>query len=215
MYQILSKVNSIAPAQAMWGLHLLMPAGKSYGAISSGMWDGAITYTSEIDAEQQETTEAQNPLDVKGGDKQRSFSITVEVNKLATGQDPLTVHALWCTSIGKTAPFFLGTIPLDGSKYRLKSVNLNLQNAYFAPDGSVYRATIGLDFEEDTILRITSKGVEDTEDATGDKKKSGTTTKKTASNVGATKAAKQSENIWGEPVKTAKKSVQKKTSVFS
>lgn len=198
---ILSTINSYSPAQAMWGLHLLMPPGK-YDEVSSGIWDGVITYSSEIDAEQQETTEAQNPIDQKGGDKQKSFSITVQVNKLATGQDPLLIYSLWVAEIGKCYPFFIGALPIDTSNYRLKSVGMSFQNADIAPDGAAFRIDINLDFEEDIILRKKKETNE-----SGD-------TKKTASNVGASKAAKKTENIWGEPVKKAKKAT-KKASVFS
>lgn len=183
---ILSAINSISPAQAMWGLHLLMPPGK-YDIASSGIWDGIITHTSELDIEQQDTTEAQNPLDVKGGDKQKSFSINVQVNKLATGQDPLSVYASWVRDIGKSYPFFIGAVPIDASVYRLQSVNLSFQNADIAPNGAAFRVDIALDFEENTILRVASKGVEENEN------EDRSTKKKTASNVGASKAAKDAE----------------------
>lgn len=186
---LLTKVNSVAPAQAMWGVHLFMPPGKSYDAVSSGTWDGKITLTNEIDAKQQETTEAQNPINKEDGDKQKSFTISVEVNKLATGQDPLTVHKFLCNSIGKKSYFFIGSIPIDTSYYFLKNVELRYSNIDIAPNGDPYRAEITLSFVEDVIMRVEQKNTQKpTQSSSGGQ---------TASNVGASNDAKRAaQSIW-------------------
>jgi hypothetical protein len=182
---ILSTVNALTPAQAMWGKHLFMPPGQKYDIVSSGSWDGNINYKSEIDATQQATTEAQEPINKKGDDKQKSFSINIVVNKLASGLDPLTVHKSLCKSLGKKSYFFIGGVPIDKSYYFLQSVELRYSNIDIAPDGTPYRAEISLAFVEDIIMRVQQQKAKETTD-----KKTG---KQTASKVGASKAAKEEE----------------------
>lgn len=204
---VISKINKLSPANAMWGDMALMPPGKAYGTASAGIWDGVFNYTAELDAEQQETTEAQNPLDVKGGDKQKGFSISVEVNKYATGQNPLAVYSRWIKALGKSSRFFIGTAPIDGSRYILKRVEIDFTNDDIAATGEPFRVFLSLEFIEDTILRISSKGVED----------EGDTTKKTASTVGPKKAEKKAEaGVFGDTYTTQTKTETKsqKPSVF-
>lgn len=183
MSALLNTAKKLATAQAMWGTHVFMRPGQKADNFSSGSWDGVINYKREIDAQQQTTTEAQNPINNKGDDKQKSFSINIEVNKFATGRDPLTVHKQLKKSLGKKSYFFIGSIPIDNSYYYLKSAELRFSNIDIAADGSVYRAFIVLEFVEDVIMRVNKKTSE----------KSKTTGKQTASKIGATKEAKKAE----------------------
>lgn len=174
--------KSGAPTQAMWGSHLFMlPGTKSKN--SSGTWDGQFSYKAECDVQQQETTEAQNPINNTGEDKQKSFSIRIVVNKLADGLDPLVVHKSLCASQGKKSYFYIGSKPIDSSYYFLKGVELHYSNIDIAPDGTPYRADITLSFIEDVIMRKEkSKGVSTTSSG-----------KKSAAKVGASKDAKKAE----------------------
>lgn len=168
---VISQLNRLSPAQGMWGTHLLMPAGSTIaGIVSSGIWDGAQTLTAELDVEQQETTEAQNPLDVKGGDKPREFTINVQVSTLGTGQNPIVVYNSWHRDLGKSYYFFNGALPIDTSQYILQAVELHFTYLDTAADGSPLRADISLTFVEDTILAIASK--EEKEPSKNTKKKS-------------------------------------------
>lgn len=165
-----AQLNRLSPAQAMWGPHLLMPAGATLGVVSSGIWNGILPFSAELDVEQQETTEAQNPLDVKGGDKPREFSIDIQVSTLATGQSPVTVYNAWQRDQGKSYYFFVGALPIDDSQYILREIEYS--HTYFdtAADGSPIRADMRLTFVEDTILSIVSKEEKEPSDAA--KKKS-------------------------------------------
>lgn len=199
---VLSTVNALAPAQAMWGLHLFMPPGQTLDILSSGTWDGLINYKSEADAQQQTTTEAQNPINKEQEDKQKSFSIKIEVNKLASGLDPLTIHKSLCKSLGTKSHFFIGALPIDTSYYFLKSVELRFSNSDIAPDGTPFRADISLQFEEDVIMRVEQKKAKETETTTDN----GTnkSTKKSASRIGASKDAKAEEiKRWQQSLGTA------------
>lgn len=180
--------KATAPAQAMWGEHLFMLPGNN-SRNSSGAWDGQFSYKSELDLQQQETTEAQNPINSTGEDKQKSFSIRLEVNKLADGLDPLAVHKSLCASQGKKSRFFIGSKPIDTSYYFLQGVELRYSNIDISPDGSPYRAEITLSFTEDVVMRTEKKenSVYTTESGS-----------KSASKVGASKSAKKAakESIW-------------------
>ena len=159
----------LAPAlpTALWGLHYLAPAGHIADILSSGIWDGKFNHTRELDAEQIETTEAQNPLDVKGGDKPREFSITVEVNKRATGQSPLTVYHAWHNDLGKSNYFLVGVQPLDSSQYILKSLRLHMERDDFDAHGTAWHATLTLGFVENAVLAIVTKKLKEEKDRKG------------------------------------------------
>lgn len=205
------QINKQSPVNAMWGDFLLFPPGKAYGKASAGIWDGVFNYTAELDAEQLETTEAQNPIDTKGGDKQKEFAIRVEANKYATGQNPLSIYKRWIEALGQAARFYIGLAPIDGSRYILQRVNLDFGKEDIAADGSPFRVFIDLEFIENTILRKSSNGVEDKEE-NGEK-----TNKKTASKVGAKKAEKKAEaGVYGDTYKpkTTKTKKSDKKSVF-
>lgn len=175
---ILSTVNTRNISTAFWGTHLLAPAGRNLSIFYAGTWDGVLNYTRESDIEQQETTEAQNPLDYKGADKEKSFSITVTVNKLATGHDPLSVYKDWARDLGKKSRFFVGLVPIDTSAYILQRVEMQYQNADIAVSGAAYRMTITLTFAEDTLLQTKQP-----QDAA----------KESAADIKPSKAAKQAE----------------------
>lgn len=177
MTNLLSSLNSLCPYTAMWGAYLLLPPGRANIA-SAGIWDGMLNYASELEIAQQETAEAQNPLESKGGDRQKQFSLSVQVNKYATGQNPVDVHQAWMRSLGKTNYFFVGALPISPSRFMLTGVELHFTNRDIAADGSVYRADIYLTFAEDVLLRVPCN------DAKADK---------SAVKVGAKKAAKKAE----------------------
>lgn len=208
-----SQLNKHSPATATWGEMLLLPPGKPYGKSSAGIWNGEINYSNELDAEQQETTEAQNPLDVKGGDKQKSFTISVEVNSYATGQNPLAVYNRWIQAIGKSARFYIGRAPIDGSRYILKRVDIDFSNEDIAASGAPFRVFLSLEFVEYTLLRISSQSVEALEN------ENAAAAKKTASKVGPKKAEKKAEaGVFGDTytpqTQKAKKGKDKVPSVF-
>lgn len=191
---ILNTANSAAFAQCLWGLHLMCVPGSTLDIVGSGTWDGRLQYSTELDVEQELTTEAQNPLDVKGGDKPREFEIRVIAETLATGQDPLGVYKSWMRDLGKANYFFLGAMPLDRSMYILRKVEYRMVNADIAADGTPRRAEITLTFAEDTVLKVANKDVKADDD------------KKSAKKVGKTKAGKavDASAVWGsENVKTA------------
>ena len=165
-----------------------MLPGQNDSALSSGIWDGKLNYKAEIDATQQDTTEAQNPINNTKEDKQKTFSIRVEVNKLATGQNPLEVHKALSESLGQKAYFFIGGSPIDKSYYFLKSVELRYSNIDISRNGSPYRAEIMLEFVEDVVMRVEQEKAKETTTKDG---------KKTASKVSPSKAAKKAEaKIW-------------------
>lgn len=145
-------VNQLAPSQAMWGLHLIMPAGSSVDAVSSGIWDGKLTLSDELDAEQLDATEAEAPIHIFAPDKPRDFSITLQISQLATGQPPLVVIHQWMQDLGKSYYFLLGAVPLSTSQYILKSVEFSFSYADTSADGSPLRADVTLSFVEDTVL---------------------------------------------------------------
>ncbi len=177
---IAAALNKRSLATAMWRAHLLLPAGGKIAPMGSGTWDGTLTYTSELDIEQEETTEAQNPLDKKGGDVAKEFSIRVDVNKIADGSTPLVVYKGWQCDLGKKGYFFIGNIPIDSSMYILKQVEISFNNKDIAADGSPYRADIMLTFVEDVVQKKVDAEIKE-KAAEGD-------TKKTAS-----KSAKKAE----------------------
>lgn len=158
MSSITGLVNKYAFSQAMWGGHLLMPASSSrLGVVSSGIWDGVLRITSELDVVPLESTEAQNPLDVKGGDRPMEFSILVEVSKLGTGSDPIVVQKAWQRDLGKSYLFFVGALPISTSQFILTNVDFFFGYLDTATDGSPLRCDIALTFSEDTVLTIASK----------------------------------------------------------
>ena len=171
-------------SQAMWGSHIFALPGTN-ASNSSGAWDGQFSYKAELDVEQQETTEAQNPILNKGEEKQKSFAIRVIVNTLADGLDPLKVHKSLCDSAGKKARFYIGAKPIDKSYYFLQSVDLRFSNIDISAGGKPYRAEIELQFVEDTVQR---KETADNSNVWGEKGK------KTAAKVGASKTSKSA--IW-------------------
>lgn len=150
--------NQFSVSQAMWGPHLLVPAGKTLaGHAASGIWDGALRLTSELEVEQLATTEAQNPLDVKGGDKPLEFTIGLQVSKLGSGADPVNVAKSWQRSLGKSYLFFVGALPISTSQFILRNVHFSFGYEDTATDGSPLRCDIVLDFTEDTVLATAAK----------------------------------------------------------
>lgn len=149
--------NSLSFSQAMWGDLVIMPAGGLRGVKSAGILDGYLRLSSELDAEPIETTEAQNPLDVKGGDKPVEFTIQLEVSKLGTGSDPFSVVKQWQQEQGKSYLFFVGSKPLSTSQFILKSVEMFFTYEDTAADGSPLRCTLTLEFAEDTVLAVAQK----------------------------------------------------------
>lgn len=167
LLNITNLINGLSLSQAMWGPHVLMPAGGKLGVVSSGIWDGYLRLTSELDAEQLETTEAQNTLDVKGGDKPLEFAIQVQVSKLGTGSEPLVVAQAWQRSLGKSYLFFVGALPISTSQFILKNVEMFFAYEDTAADGSPLRCDIVLEFSEDVVLAVANQRQKDEKPADG------------------------------------------------
>lgn len=169
--RIAQAVNARSLAPAMWRTHLLLPAGGKIAPMGSGIWDGILNYSAGLDITQEETTEGQNPLDKKGGDKQKDFSIRVEVNKLADGTNPLLTYKHWQASLGKKGYFFVGNVPIDKSMYILKRVELSYANKDIAADGSPFRAEIILSFVEDVIQKKVDAEIKEEQQKPAEKSK--------------------------------------------
>lgn len=163
---IAAALNARSQATAMWRTHLLLPAGGKIAPAGSGIWKGTLTYTSELNIEQEETTEGQNPLDNKGGDIPKEFFIQVEVNKIADGTNPLATYKKWQDSLGKKGYFFIGNTPIDTSMYILRQVEISFSNKDIAADGSPYRADIMLTFNEDVVQKKVDAEIKETAAAT-------------------------------------------------
>lgn len=175
-------LNSITKNVAgFWGAHVLISPGHAAAQASAGVWDRTIVRHDELEAGQLESTEAQNPLDLKGGDKPREFSISVQVNAIANKQNPLAVYKAWQRDLGKSNLFFIGDIPYHTSRYILQRVEFAFANRDIHAMGTPFRGDINLTFTEDTMLEVPSKGVETPQDPNGTK---------SASKVGPTKAEK-------------------------
>lgn len=166
---ILSIALSAIPT-GIWGKHVLYPACRPLSVVGSGIWDGLINHVRELDVDPMDTTEAQNPLEVRGGDKPREFSITVMVFRNTDGQSPMTVYQAWQKDQGKSNYFFMGLQPLDMSQYILKGTELNCDAEDFDANGEMFRADITLTFVEDTILKIATKKLKEENDRKGPSK---------------------------------------------
>ena len=166
---VLATALSVVPT-GMWGKHILLPACRPLSIVGSGIWDGLINHARELDANPMDTTEAQNPLEVRGGDKPREFSITVMVFRNTDGQSPMTVYQAWQLDQGKSNYFFMGLQPLDSSQYILKGTELNCGVEDFDAAGEMYRADITLTFVEDTILKIGTKKLKEEKSRKGPSK---------------------------------------------
>lgn len=200
--------NSIAKNVAgFWGTHFFSSPGQAVDALSSGIWDRTIVRHDEIEAEQVVSTEAQNPIDQKGGDNPREFGINLQVNALASGQSPVSVYKSWVRDLGKSNLFFVGLLPFHSSRYILQRVEMSFNNADIHATGAPYRADIVLTFSEDTILEIPNKDVEETED---------NGSQKSAAKVGPTKGEKnrvwktENDRITDDDIERAKKAYDNK-----
>ncbi len=191
---ISSSINKTKHIAGFWGEHIFVAPGTGDGC-GAGIWDRTFQFHSELNVEQSESTEAQNPLMRRGGDRPKEFCITVQALKQATGQTPLEVYKSWMRSLGRKYPFFIGLIPINSSRYILRSVELHFVNKDIHASGEPYRATITLEFAEDTLLDVPNKDAEDDEPADKD----GKSKKKSAKNVGAKKGEKK--RLWDEQSK--------------
>ncbi len=194
---ISSLINRAKFISGFWGTHVFIAPGTTGDSLGAGIWDRTFQFHSELNIEQSESTEAQNPLMQRGGDRPKEFSISVQVLKQATGQAPLSVYKSWMKSLGKKHPFFIGMLPINSSRYILRGVELHFVNQDIHPSGEPYHATITLHFSEDTLLEVPNQDVEEEETKDGKKKKS-------AKKVGAKKGEK--DRVWNEEnVRKAKK----------
>lgn len=151
---IIGTVNKLAPCTAFWGVYTLSTPGGLLSPIGAGLWnDRTIQMRSRLDVRQLTTTEAQNPLDVRGGDLPHDFSLTIEPNKVAGGLSPLTVFKAWQQALGKSNLFFMGVLPISSSMYILQDVRLRLSNSDFESTGEPWHARIELHFVEDRQTR--------------------------------------------------------------
>lgn len=88
---------------------------------------------SSLEVEQQESTEAQNPLDVKGGDQPQSFVVSTMSSIHAGGLPPITEYNSWVRDLGKSMPFILGNRIYGPVRSILMKVDIT--NCVFGPTG--------------------------------------------------------------------------------
>ncbi len=189
---ISSIANRAKTVAGFWGPHVFVAPGTTGDMVGSGTWDRTFQWHSELDVLQSESTEAQNPLIMRGGDRPKEFSIKVQVLQQATGQPPMAVYKAWMLSLGSKYPFFVGLLPMGTSRYILRRAELAFANRDIHPSGAPYRADITLFFAEDTLLEVPNQDVEEEETADGKKKK-------TAKSVGPKKGEKK--RLWNEASK--------------
>ncbi|MCC8147989.1 hypothetical protein [Akkermansia sp.] len=114
---------------------------------------------SSLEVEQQESTEAQNPLDVKGGDQPQSFVVSTMSSIHAGGLPPITEYNSWVRDLGKSMPFILGNRIYGPVRSILMKVDIT--NAVFGPTGEMMSCDLSLEFMEDKPLSVTGKDVKE------------------------------------------------------
>lgn len=134
--------------QAFWGYHIFTTSERHIRSIVNG-----LQLSSELNVEQQSATEAQNPLNIKGGNKQRSFQIkTVS----ASGGDPLLEYNQLVRDCGMSLPFIVGYMPFGGLRVILQKVSMS--DVEFGPSG-ILSAALTMDFIEDMQATVRAKEV--------------------------------------------------------
>lgn len=137
-----------------WGSHVFDAGRLAFRPLTDG-----VSLNSQLDVEQKETTEAQNPLDVKGGDKPQGFSVPIMTTPLAGGLAPEKEYNSWVRDLGQSNPFILGNMVFGPPRSILK--NVSLSDIVFGPKGNMIAGKITLDFVEDEPLSATGKDVKD------------------------------------------------------
>lgn len=145
----------IGDVQALWGTHLIRTTDKHIQPIIDG-----LSLSSELNVEELESTEAQNPLNVRGGDAQKLLSVTFAVSIHAGCLDPLFEYHSWVRDLGKSLPFIVQYRPFGPKRLVLERVSMS--DALFGPGGKIIYALITADFTED--MPATTKAKEVTEE---------------------------------------------------
>lgn len=142
----------IGGIQAFWGTHLLRVTEKQLQPIIDG-----LGLASELDYDELQTTEAQNPLNVRGGDRQKSFPVTFAVSRHTGGFDPVFEYQAWVRDLGKSMPFIVQYRPF-GPK-RLVLENVGMHDVDFGAGGEMIYAQISAVFTEDMPATTLAKEV--------------------------------------------------------
>lgn len=145
----------IGNIQAMWGTHLIRTSDKHIQPIVD-----SLSLSSELNVEELESTEAQNPLNVKGGDASKSFSVVFDVSIHAGCLDPLLEYHSWVRDLGKSLPFIVQYRPFGPRRMVLERITMH--DVTFGPKGNIIHAQMTADFAED--MPATAKAKEVTED---------------------------------------------------
>lgn len=140
--------------QAFWGIHAFFAHEKHIRSITDG-----LNLLSELDVFQGETTEAQNPLDVRGGDRPKNFEIMTRSALAAGTLDPLTEYNQLVRDLGKSMPFIVGYMPWGGWRVILEHVEM--ENGIWGPKGNIIAADLILYFTEDKPAIPKAKDVKD------------------------------------------------------
>lgn len=140
--------------QAFWGHHVLLATARCIQPIMDG-----LNLKSELDVSQEMSTEAQNPLDVKGGDKQKSFQIRTLAAIHAGTIDPMIWYNQFVRDLGKSMPFILGIMPMGALRMVLQKVTM--EDVMFGSAGNIISAYITLDFVEDMPTTAKAQEVKD------------------------------------------------------
>lgn len=172
----------IGNIQAMWGTHLIRTADKHIQPLVDG-----LHLSSELNIEELESTEAQNPLNMKGGDVPKAFSVMFAVSLHAGCPDPLLEYHSWVRDLGKSLPFIVQYRPFGARRMVLERITMH--DVTFGPKGNIIHTKMTVDFTED--MPATAKAKEVTEDTRNISK--------------AEKSAKSKEGGYPLDIKGAKK----------
>lgn len=142
----------ISSLQAIWGVHVFRVSENSILPLSDG-----IHFASELDYDELNTTEAQNPLNIKGGDRQKHFSLLSPCSVHLGNLNPLIEYNQWQRDLGKSLPFLLGGLPFGA--WRMILVNVRMENTQWV-EGNIISADLILDFQEDMPATVQAKDVE-------------------------------------------------------
>lgn len=137
-----------------WGTHVFEVSERTNSPLLDGM-----RLDSSLEVEQQESTEAQNPLDVKGGDQPQSFVVSTMSSIHAGGLPPITEYNSWVRDLGKSMPFILGNRIYGPVRSILMKVDIT--NCVFGPTGEMMSCDLSLEFMEDKPLSVVGKDIKE------------------------------------------------------
>lgn len=145
-----------------WGTHVFRLDGNRLPIL-----DG-LRQSSELDVRQQETTESQNPLDVKGGDRPAGIRIRTKAEILGGGKDPMSEYNSWVRDLGKSFPLIVGVMPFGPERLILKSVSM--EETEWGSAGNIREAALSLDFVEDAPVCTAAKDIKEEKSKNGPSK---------------------------------------------